>query len=119
MLKFLKRLVILACIILVAILFWGAFAIWTGIYSIYTYPPSKDRPDGETLIVSREQGEPMFNSPAYKPPPQKPEPQSGGLRFGTIKKPARPLQERVIIALPYIDWAYQKSLEPEKPASEE
>jgi hypothetical protein len=119
MLKFLKRLFILAFIILLAFIFWGLFAIWTGIYSVYSYPPSKDHPDGATLVVDRDQGEPMFNSPDYKEPPKKSEPQGGGLKFSPMKKPSRPLKERIMLALPYIEWAYQKSLEPEAPAKEE
>jgi hypothetical protein len=119
MFRFLKRLFTLVLVIAVAAILWGVFAVWTGIYSVYSYPPSKDHPDGETLIVSRDQGEPMFNSPDYKPAPPKEEPKAGGLRFGTSKKPVRPLQVRTIVSLPYITWAYKKSLEPETPAAEE
>jgi|WetSurMetagenome_2_1015567.scaffolds.fasta_scaffold04459_3 hypothetical protein len=118
MLKFLKRLFAFALVILLAAVFWGVFAIWTGIYSVYSFPPSKDRPDGVTLIVSRDQGEPMFNSPDYKPAPPKLEPKSGGLRFGAAKKPAQPLKDRTLLTLPYVEWAYRKSLEPEPPAGE-
>jgi hypothetical protein len=119
MFRFLKRLFSLALIILLGVVLWGVFAVWTGIYSIYSYPPSNDHPDGETLIVSRDQGEPMFNSPDYKAAPPKEEPKSGGLRFGTTKKPVRPLQVRTIVSLPYVAWAYEKSLKPETPAAED
>jgi hypothetical protein len=118
MLKFIKRLFAFALVILIAIVFWGVFAIWTGIYSVYSYPPSKAHPDGETLIVSRDQGEPMFDSPDYKPAAPKAEPQSGGLKFGAAKKPSQPLKERTILSLPYVEWAYKKSLVPEPPAGE-
>jgi len=118
MLRFLKRLFYFALIVLVAALFWGVFAIWTGIYSVYSLPPSNLYPDGTTLIVEREQGEPMFNSPDYKPAPVKAEPKEGGLKFGTVKKPPKPLEDRTILELPYVEWAYKKSLEPEKPAVE-
>ena len=93
--------------------FWCAFAIWTGIYSIYTVPPSRENPDGNTLIVAREEGEPMFNSPHYTPPLKKPTEHSG-LSFTTVQKPKRPLEQRTIIKLPYIAWAYKKSLEPQE-----
>jgi hypothetical protein len=119
MLKFLKRLFILAFIVFLAFVFWGAFAIWTGIYSVYTYPPSKDHPDGETLIVSRDQGEPMFNSPDYKEPPKKVEPKESGLTFAPMKKPARPIKGRIMLTLPYIEWAYEKSMEAPKPQENE
>ena len=118
MLKFLKRLFAFALVVFLAAVFWGVFAIWTGIYSVYSYPPSRDHPDGETLIVSRDQGEPMFNSPSYKPAAPKSEPKSGGLRFGAAKKPAKPLKERTIVSFPFVDWAYKKSLEPAPPAGE-
>jgi hypothetical protein len=118
MFKFLKRLFTFALVILLAAAFWGVFAIWTGIYSVYSYPPSKDRPDGGTLIVSRDQGEPMFNSADYKPATPKPESKTGGLRFSAAKKPTQPLKERTILSLPYVEWAYKKSLEPEPPTGE-
>jgi hypothetical protein len=107
-----KTFYFLLFVFFVAVL-WGAFAIWTGIYSVYTTPPSRENPDGATLIVTREEGEPMFNSPSYNPPLKKPGPQSG-LSFTTVKKPKRPLEQRTIVRLPYIDWAYKKSLEPQE-----
>jgi hypothetical protein len=96
----------------IAVVLWGAFAVWTGIYSVYSIPPSKEHPDGATLIVNREEGEPMFNSPGYTPP-RKPAQQSG-LVFTPIPKPKRALEERTIVKLPYIEWAFKKSLEPQK-----
>jgi hypothetical protein len=115
MFKFLKRIFVLALLVCIGIAIWGAFALWTGIYSVYTYPPSKEHPDGETLIVDRDQGEPTFNSPDHKEPPKKAEPESGGLKFAPMKKPARPLAERTIVKLPYIEWAYEQSVKPETP----
>jgi len=105
-----KKVLAFLVIVSLAVLFWFAFAIWTGLYSIYSIPPSKDDPDGSTLIVAREEGEPMFNSPQYKPPPKKAEP-SGGIGFGTTPHARRPLDQRTIVELPYVEWAYQKSLE--------
>jgi hypothetical protein len=120
MLRLLKRLFYFALIVAAAGIFWGVFAVWTGIYSIYSIPPTQAKPDGATLIVQREEGEPMFNSPEYrKPAPPKEEPRGGGLKFGTVKKPSKPLDERTIVELPYIEWAYKKSLEPEKPSTRE
>jgi hypothetical protein len=92
---------------------WCAFAIWTGIYSIYTIPPTHDNPDGATLIVSRDEGEPMFNSPQYTPPVKKPTERSG-LAFASVIKPKRPLETRTIVRLPYNSWTYKKSLEPQE-----
>lgn len=92
-------------------LFWLVFALWTGLYSVYTFPPSKTEPTGKTLIVSREPGEPIFNSPEYTPPP-KPKQTSGMIKFEAPLKAKKPLEQRTIVTLPYIDWAYQKSLEP-------
>ena len=102
-----------------AVLFWFAFAIWSGLYSIYSLPPTPGDPEGSTLIVAREEGEPMFNSPQYKAPPKKAE-RSGGIGFGSMNRSKRPLDQRTLVELPYVDWAYQKSLEPpaeEKPAN--
>ncbi|MEW6511676.1 MAG: hypothetical protein AB1428_12045 [Bacteroidota bacterium] len=110
-----KKFLVFFGILLIAVLFWFTFAIWTGLYSIYTFPPSKENPDGATLIVSRDEGEPMFNSPQYKKPPKKQE-KTGGIGFGSVDRPKRPLSQRTIVELPYIDWAYQKSLE--EPESE-
>jgi hypothetical protein len=106
-----KKIIAFLVIASAAVLFWFAFAIWTGLYSIYAIPPSPGEPDGSTLIVAREEGEPMFNSPQYKPPPKKVE-TGGGIGFGSAYRPKRPLDQRTIVELPYIEWAYQKSLEP-------
>jgi hypothetical protein len=116
MIKFLKRIFILAFILLIAAIFWGVFAIWTGIYSVYSYPPSFQHKGGATLIVSREQGEPMFNSPDRKHPQPKSDVKVGGLTFGTVKKSVQPVNERTLLELPYVEWAYKKSLEPELPS---
>jgi hypothetical protein len=92
---------------------WCGFALWTGIYSVYSLPPSRENPDGATLLVSREEGEPMFNSPHYTPPLKKPTAKSG-LGFQSVHKPKKPLDQRTIVKLPYVDWAYKKSLEPQE-----
>ena len=109
-----KKLLVTFLVLAAAVLFWFAFAIWTGLYSVYTLPPSKANPEGATLIVSRDEGEPMFNSPQYKPPPKKQE-KAGGIGFGSMPRPKRPFEQRTIVELPYIDWAYQKSLETPTP----
>jgi hypothetical protein len=91
---------------------WFAFAIATGIYAVYTFPPTREDPAGKTLIVSREEGEPMFNSPHYAPPVKKSTKKQSGLAFTSVQKDKQPLEDRTIVALPYISWAYKKSLEP-------
>jgi hypothetical protein len=113
--KLIKWLLIIALILAVAAAFWIAFGLWTGIYSVYSSPPSKEYPEGVTLLVTRDQGEPLFNSPQYTPPPRKPASREGGLGFEALQMPARPLTLRTILKLPYIEWAYKKSLEPAKP----
>jgi hypothetical protein len=40
----------------------------------------------------------------------------GGLTFGTVKKSVQPVNERTLLELPYVEWAYKKSLEPELPS---
>jgi hypothetical protein len=106
-----KKVIAFIILLSLAVLFWFAFAIWTGLYSVYSVPPTPGDPDGSTLIVAREEGEPMFDSPQYKPPPRKIE-KSGGIGFGSEYHARRPIDKRTIVELPYIDWAYQKSLEP-------
>jgi hypothetical protein len=100
-------------IVVAGLSLWVVFALWTGIYSVYSIPPSKDNPKGETLLISRDEGEPMFNSPDYRPPARPSAPQTGALGFGTIEKKKRPIATRTVATLPYIEWAYKKSLEPE------
>ena len=112
MLRFFKWIFIIILVIGVAAAFWVIFALWSGIYSVYSYPPSNTHPDGATLHVTREQGEPTFNSPDYLPPAVKKEEKgSGGLGFGTMPKGRRPVEMRTVVELPFIEWAYHKSLE--------
>lgn len=114
MFKILKWLFILALVAALAGAFWVAFALWTGIYSVYTYPPSKTNAEGSTLLVTRDEWEPMFNSPDFTVPSKKPS-SSGGMSFEPLPKPKRPVERRTILKLPYIEWAYKKSLEKPEP----
>jgi hypothetical protein len=107
----LKWLFIIALVLAACLVFWVGFALWSGIYSVYSYPPSRQHPEGLTLLVSRDEGEPMFNSPAYVPPKKGPEENSGGMSFGSMPKAKRAPEIRTIVKLPYIEWAYEKSLE--------
>ncbi len=112
MLRMLKWLFIIALILVACLVFWVGFALWTGIYSLYSYPPSRQHPEGQTLLVSRDEGEPMFNSPSYVPPKKAPSEKSGGMSFESLPKAKRPPEVRTIAKLPYIEWAYTKSIEP-------
>ena len=116
MLRLLKWLLIVTLIVGACVVFWVVFALWTGIYSVYSYPPSKLHPEGVTLLVSRDEREPVFNSPDYVPPKQGQSGQSGGMGFESMPKAKRPPEIRTIVKLPYIEWAYKKSLE--HPAAE-
>jgi hypothetical protein len=109
----LKKLFSFLSVLILAVGFWVVFALWTGIYSLYTYPPSKEHPDGATLLVSRETGEPVFNSPDFM---QALDPLSreSKQRPEHIRRRKTSVHERIIIALPYVDWAYRKSLEPQE-----
>jgi hypothetical protein len=100
------------------VLIWFVFALWIGLYSIYSIPPTKLDPAGATLIVSRDEWEPLFNSPDYKPPEKPVDPgakKDRSLGFGNLGKPRRPVAYRTIVKLPYVAWAYEKSLEPQEP----
>jgi hypothetical protein len=105
-----KKFLIFLLIVAVLVFIWFVFALWTGIYSFYSYPPSLANPDGATLIVSREEGEPMFNSPEYVPPKENKEKKKGGLRFGSQQIKKQPVETRIIVKLPYIEWAYRQSI---------
>jgi hypothetical protein len=108
----LKKTLIVLLLAGLAIVFWFAFALWSGIYSVYSYPPSKERPEGATLIISRDEGEPMFNSPQYAPPPRPPVEKQGGITFVPELKRKRPVENRTVLELPYSEWAYKRSLSP-------
>ena len=108
-----KKLFVLLLVVVVGTCIWFAFGLWTGIYSIYSYPPSKEHPDGATLIVSRAEWEPMFNSPEYQPPKREPKPQ-GTYSFERARVAPRPISARTIVELPYIECAYKKSIQLQK-----
>ena len=97
-------------VVILGVMIWVGFGLWTGIYSVYSTPPSRAVPQGETRLVSREGREPIFNSPHIK---QAPETQQAkkGIQFGAIDKPKKSIEDRTIIKLPFIQWAYDKSLE--------
>jgi hypothetical protein len=106
----LKKLLVILLILVLAVAFWFVFAIWAGIYSVYSIPPGPENPDGATLIVAREEGEPAFNSPAVKLRPAKIEKPSG-IGFAPALKPKRPLDKRTVVELPFFQWAYEQSLD--------
>ena len=109
-----KKAFIFLSIIAIAILFWMGFALWTGIYSVYSIPPGKEYADGVTIIVTRQDGEPTFNSPDYKEPPKEISKETG-IGFGKPTMRKKPLVMVTIVELPFIEWAYKKSLEPQTP----
>ena len=109
-----KKLFYLILLVAFGLGIWVGFALWTGIYSIYSYPPTLENPEGTTLLISRDPGEPMFNSPDAKTPPKKKPQKNTGIGFGTPLKSKRPIDIRTIVTLPYIKWAYEKSLEEAK-----
>ena len=109
-----KKLFYLIFIVAAGVVLWFAFAIWIRLYNVYTYPPSKEHPEGATLIVHRDEWEPMFNSPDSKPP-RRDEGVKGGMGWSkSSDRPKRPIALRTIVKLPYVEWAYKKSLEPQK-----
>lgn len=108
-----KKLFYLILIVALGVAGWFAFAIWIELYSVYSYPPSKEHPEGATLIIRRAEWEPRFNSPDYKEPVRD---EPGRREMGYSKssgRPKAPIPMRTIVKLPYIEWAYKKSLEPQ------
>lgn len=110
--KLFKWLFILSLIAGLGTAIWTGFALWTGLYSVYSYPPSDDHPDGATLIIGREDREPMFNSPDYVAQPVKRNgTKKGGVGFGKVEfRSMKPVEIRTVFTLPYIEYAYEKSL---------
>lgn len=109
-----KKLFILLLLVAAGLLIWGGFALWTGIYSVYSYLPGAEGfPNGATLLVTREAGEPMFNSPEAPAPEKKKPTKQGGIQFARPTKMLHPIAERTILELPFVKWAYEKSLEPQ------
>ena len=104
-----KKIFYVILIVAAGIIIWFLFAIWIGLYSVYSIPPSKEDPNGATLIIHRDEWEPIFNSPDYVAPKRNEESQGMGWSK-PMKIAKRPLPLRTIIKLPFIDWAYQKSL---------
>ena len=93
---------------------WFAFAIWIDLYTVYSFPPSKEYPKGVTYILHREEWEPKFNSPDYKAPKRE-ETGKGEMGYSSsANRPKRPIPLRTIVKLPYIEWAYKQSLETPK-----
>jgi hypothetical protein len=111
MLRMLKWLFILGLLVFAGTAVWTAFALWSGLYSVYSYPPGKDDPDGSTLIIKRDDDEPMYNSPDYVAPKEKPREDKEGVGFGKLKFVSKkPIGPRTVFTLPYIEWAYEQSL---------
>lgn len=111
--RWIKRLFGLILVVAIGVGLWVWFALWSGMYSVYSYPPSTKHPKGATLLVERAEREPMFNSPDRVIPPPPPKEKSVGLGFGSSSIRPKPVEKRTIVELPYIEWAYKKSLEPE------
>jgi hypothetical protein len=110
--RWIKRLFVLIILVAIGAGGWVGFGLWSGLYSVYTYPPGEKHPKGATLLVERAPREPLFNSPDTKIPPPPPREKSSGLGFSSAPAKVKAIEKRTIVELPYISWAYEKSLEP-------
>jgi hypothetical protein len=110
-----KKLSIFLLLVILGVALWFVFGLWIGLYSVYSYPPSTEHPEGATLIVSRDEWEPMFNSPDYKAPERTEPANRGNITFAKAPRPKRPIAVRTIVEFPFVEWAYHKSLEIEPP----
>ncbi len=108
-----KKLFYLILIAAMGVVLWFAFGIWIRLYSVYSFPPSKENPKGVTLIVRREELEPKFNSPDYKAP--KRDEKKEGMGWSSSSGRSKiPLNFRTVVKLPYVEWAYKRSLQPQE-----
>ncbi len=99
-------------VVVLGSLLWVSVGVWSGLYSLYSIPPSKEYKDGVTFLVTRDAREPIFNSPDYKAPAKEGSKKNTGIGF-TDKSKGKSLEERTILELPFLDWAYKKSLQPQ------
>ena len=114
MLKLLRILFKLLILVALGLGLFSGLMFWAKFWEIYSIPPSKDRPDGATLIISRTEDEPFLNAPD-RPLPKKeedddesPNTQKGMFGGGPIKK--KSVEERTIVELPYVEWLHEKAL---------
>jgi hypothetical protein len=107
---------------LVLILAFGGFIFvglmfWAKFWGIYSIPPSKEKPDGATWVVTREEDEPLMNAPdrPVKYPTEGLEEEEKPKRLKGIYEgepvPKKPIEKRIIAKLPYINYFHEKALE--------
>ena len=118
MLTFLRRLFKLVLFLaFVGVLFVGLM-FWAKFWGVYCIPPSEKNPEGVTLIVSREEDEPMLSA-SDRPIPKKDEeedqpPRRRSMYEGTPRQKP-PIEKRIIFKLPFIEYVYEQTkVKPEK-----
>jgi len=109
--RFFKWILVLTLLTAVLTAVWIGLGLWVGYYSVYSYPPSETHPDGASLIIDRDDGEPLYNSPDYIKPPRKKGGTGPGIKFGTTEfRRMKPPELRTVLSLPFIEYAYMESL---------
>ena len=108
--RWIKRLFVLILIIAIGVGLWVWFGLWSGLYSIYSYPPSTKHPKGSTLLIERAEREPVFNSPDRAIPPPPPREKGAGLGFSSGSIRPKPVEQRPMVELPYLEWSYTMAL---------
>lgn len=111
MIRFFKWILVLSLLTAALTAGWVGLGLWSGYYSVYSYPPSETHPKGASLIINRDDGEPVFNSPDYIKPPRKRGGGGSGIGFGTTEfTRMKPPELRTVFSLPFIEYAYLQSL---------
>lgn len=116
MYTFIRRLFKLTLIVGSGLAILTGVFFWAGIWGIYSVPPSDENPDGATWIVSRDDREPFFNAsdrpvpppPAVDPSPRPPTPGIVGVEIR--KKPVKPIDQRIVVRLPFIKYAHEQAV---------
>jgi hypothetical protein len=116
MFRLMKILFKVALVCGVGLLLFAALMFASGIWGIYSIPPTKENPRGATLIVKPYDDEPFFNAPDRPRPPEsisfEPEPPSGIYPRGPMKR--RPAEQRTIASFPYIKWIHDRAVDTTK-----
>lgn len=117
MMKLIRALFKLILVVAFGGLLFVGLMFWAKFWGIYSIPPSKERPDGATWVVTREEDEPLLNAPdrPVKYPTEAQEEEEKPKRLKGIYEgeplAKKPVEKRIIAKLPYVEFLHEKALE--------